>query len=666
MEFSTDDIIKAFSGGGGSKADTIKAIKDASAKIAGSSAGTASNSAAGFLNYSSSSSGGERTAVDLERLTADPANKTPQEVGTTVNEGSGDKFKGFGSFLNPYYLVRYHAKNKSDENSKEYINNLGVAEGSIEYKGLADAEQYKNPSTSLIIAHFDSSDGIDKSPEKIYRYADFLYLKHYHPFNNNRLITLRRFMAPVYDQLRIAIRDAKSNLRRPIAQALSYLDTSSNSFKALSKMNVTINTKLTTGALDNVTTLSQAEKQLGESGNSVANIGIKLLSLLSGKNDTDKESNGQTPFENWTSTYDPWKNGPLQDLVYGPVNVITGSLIRDRGLKFRQDGLKVNFEYSSKSIEHINQKAAMLDILSNMLALTYNHALFWGGENRFLIDRENFPLVRAEVMFGLLKNLKDPIKGFQDIENELGLATSNFKKNLSQLFTDSAKDYQAETQKLLAEQNQKAADDAKLNDPTTTDNDKKAILSSRANKAAQLAAQLALGDNKTLQKLQRQILEGTKAELTGAPTGEWHLQVGNPFAPMMMIGNLWCTSTDFEFNDELSIDDFPTELKVSCTLTAGRQRDASDIQSMFNGGGGRIYYPYADAQIDANASYGTTAQQGTVKIKDSDLPGAFNKVNLDRNAQKITDAVTLKTETNKGDNSKVARAIFKPLNRAIP
>ena len=654
-----EDIYKAIAGGAGSVADTLKGIKDASAIITGSSAGTASNSAAGFLDYSGSSSGGS-TAVDLDRLTADKANETLKKVGTSVNTPLKDKpapedFKGFGSFLNPYYLVRYHSIMKSDGNPN-YINNLGVAEGSIEYKGLADASQYKNPSTSLSISHFDSSGGIDKSPEKTYRYADFLYLKHYHPFNNNRLITLRRFMAPVYDQLRIAIKEANPDIRRPIAQALSYLDTSGNSFKALSKMNVTINTKPTSGALDNVTTLSQVDKDLGKVENSSGNIGVKLLSLLSGQSTVGDK--GNTPFDAWTSTYDPWKNGPLQDLVYGPVNVITGSLIRDRGLKFRQDGLKVNFDYSSKSIEHINQKAAMLDILSNMLALTYNHALFWGGENRFLIDRANFPLVQAEVMFGLLNNLNNPVAQFQDIEKALGLATSNLTKNLSDLFSETATDYEAKLKKEAEEKAQIDAEDTKATTP-----DLKAALNK--SRAAKLAGQLALGDNQTLKKLQRQILEGTKAELTGAPTGEWHLQVGNPFAPMMMIGNLWCTSTDFEFNDELSIDDFPTELRVSCTLTAGRQRDASDIQSMFNGGGGRIYYPYPDAIIDTNASSGTGNSFGAVVLKESDVPGAYNRVNLDRTGQKITDAAFLKKSTNT-ENSKVARTIFKPLIGFLP
>jgi hypothetical protein len=648
-----EDIYKAIAGGAGSLADTVKDINAASAKIAGSSAGTASNSAAGFLNYSSSSSGGERTAVDLERLTADGENKNQKKVGTSVNTPPPDKselikaapdMEGFGSFLNPYYLVRYHSIMKDNEPSN-YINNLGVAEGSIEYKGLADASQYKNPSTSLIISHFDSSNGIDKSPEKTYRYADFLYLKHYHPFNNNRLITLRRFMAPVYDQLRIAIKGAKPALRRPIAQALSYLDTSGNSFKALSKMTVTIETKDTTGALDNVTTLSQVDKDLGEKGSSTAKIGNKLLSILSGQKGEE-----DTVFQNWLSTYDPWTNGPLQDLVYGPVNVITGSKIRARGLKYTNDGLKVNFEYSSKSIEHINQKAAMLDILSNMLALTYNHALFWGGENRFLIDRANFPLVRAEVMFGLLQNLDSPQAQFETIQNALGLASANLTTGLKGIFEEAQNTFQA----TVNAQQAKDADYARLSPEDKKNEDTR-------NELIRAAQQAALGGSDTLKKLQRQILEGTKAELTGAPTGEWHLQVGNPFAPMMMIGNLWCTSADFEFNDELSIDDFPTELRVSCTLKHGRARDASDIQSIFNGGGGRIYYPYPDAEIDANDSSSANKTSGAFVLKESDVPGAFNKVNLTRDGQKITETAFLKKSTNT-ENSKVERALFRPIS----
>jgi hypothetical protein len=36
-------------------------------------------------------------------------------------------------------------------------------------------------------------------------------------------------------------------------------------------------------------------------------------------------------------------------------------------------------------------------------------------------------------------------------------------------------------------------------------------------------------------------IEGMRALLTGEPVGNWHLTVGNPLNPMMVIGNLICT-----------------------------------------------------------------------------------------------------------------------------
>ncbi len=81
--------------------------------------------------------------------------------------------------------------------------------------------------------------------------------------------------------------------------------------------------------------------------------------------------------------------------------------------------------------------------------------------------------------------------------------------------------------------------------------------------------------------------------------------VGNPYKPISMIGNLICTETKFQFNDVIGADNFPTELKVTITLEHGRPRDAGDIQSMFNDGQGRIYYPPKDFGDALNASSST-------------------------------------------------------------
>jgi hypothetical protein len=272
----------------------------------------------------------------------------------------------------------------------------------------------------------------------------------------------------------------------------------------------------------------------------------------------------------------------------------------------------------------VNQKAVMLDIFSNMLALTYNHALFWGGENRFLIDRANFPLVRAEAMYQFLKN-----KNIADAGKNVAGSASTAFKSIQNIF-----------------------------DEVTKGNIGQILSNKNLTSVKSFFTQYALLENDSLKNYQKTILEGTKAELTGAPTGEWHLQVGNPFAPIMMLGNLWCTQCDFEFNNELSVDDFPTELKFTCTLKPGRQRDASDIQSIFNSGGGRIYYP-RESGIDVNASSSTYNTEGIVGIKSDQAEGATNRFSVDRNGEKVSDLVKTKTE------NKYATSLFKPIKTII-
>jgi hypothetical protein len=72
-------------------------------------------------------------------------------------------------------------------------------------------------------------------------------------------------------------------------------------------------------------------------------------------------------------------------------------------------------------------------------------------------------------------------------------------------------------------------------------------------------------------------VENMKALLTGEPVGNWHLTVGNPLNPIIVVGNLICEKMDVQFGEELGPDDFPTELKVVYTLQHGMQRDKKAI-----------------------------------------------------------------------------------------
>ncbi len=573
------------------------------------------------------------------------------EVGTSVNdprpnliENGGqevsDKFKGTPSFFNEYYLVRYHSFGDKDSANP---TKLAVPEGEEAYKGMANNALYKNPTTSIIINTFNGlgrQGNYFEYPEKVYSYSDFLYLKNYNPYGNNKLITLRRFMTPVYDECRTVFKATEENkkFRRPIARALTYLNASGNNLSSLANFTVGIPTGAVSGKMNTtaVTTNPQSQgakdvvngsTQNSANENTITNTAYNLFSILSG-------NSSDNALANWTSQYDPWSSGQiLQDLVYGPVNVINDSVIRKQGLTYTQKEMKVTFEYSLKAIEKINPKAAMLDILGNMLALTYNHAAFWGGENRYLIDRKNFPVVSPEGIFGALAGLKNGnLDAIQEFSKKFSGSFNNVTNNVSK-FTEAFLEAGFDFTKLA---------------------------SSEGGKKILETAITAYAQNKGgLQDVFKNVFDGIAQRLTGNPTGEWHLQVGNPFSPIMMIGNLWCTSSTFTFNNELSFDDFPTELKVDCTLNHGRSRDASDIQSIFNGGGGRIYYPYKNAEINPNASSSTFNTETAVVFKPDNLVGAWNAVTTDRSGLTIE---SIATKAGEGSKKDVAKQIMQTVN----
>ena len=119
----------------------------------------------------------------------------------------------------------------------------------------------------------------------------------------------------------------------------------------------------------------------------------------------------------------------------------------------------------------------------------------------------------------------------------------------------------------------------------------------------------ALGDSKImdniigggLMKLMNGPQGGTviRAFLTGDPTGQWHMTVGNPMNPMMVCGNLALQNSSVEFEGPLGYEGFPSKIKLTCTLKPARPRDKGEIESMFNAGRGRIYLqPEVEGAVD--------------------------------------------------------------------
>jgi hypothetical protein len=467
---------------------------------------------------------------------------------------------GVPSFINPYAVLSFPSRYGSNfntviDNPDSYskfsspMNGVGVSQGS----NNIDPSVY-----NLVNTPPDGSDNGPAGAKTPYRYTDFIYCKYYGIIPNNHLITLRRYPAPTFDNLNIPLmigEDASSNAAqndfKPIAQAVTWTgEETGNKISDILGFEVTTNWKLWESAVESV----QGNEQDAEQGPKLLQGAAKFLAISSGLAGGNINSANDTA----NASYDPYANGPYSHRVYGPVNVIEKTYKRDRGLDFKQS-FALNFHYSLRSIAGINPKAAMLDIMSNMLALTYNNAAFWGGANRYFPKKPLYPFLGGPG--GMNAWYRGNPVAFR---NAFMGQTHNVLSQIGDLFS------------------------SLKSDPV-------AALSQLAQNGAKMGMAI-------LSKGMAPDIVSFKSLLTGEPVGEWHMVVGNPYSPTMNIGNLICTGAKFQFNDTLGADNFPTELHVIINLEHGRPRDSGDIQSMFNEGEGRIYFAPADNKEAFNSS----------------------------------------------------------------
>jgi hypothetical protein len=214
--------------------------------------------------------------------------------------------------------------------------------------------------------------------------------------------------------------------------------------------------------------------------------------------------------------------------------------IRDVGLMFDQT-FTLKFEYELRSIDGINPKVAMIDLLSNVLICTMNRGQFWGGDVRFFGGNPR-----------QIKPLGDPSKLEKgDYGGYVTSLVSGIQGRLSSLTGGAGISLEG-------------------------------IGNAAKNLGSSLMANMVGGG---LDKMGRPGIVAINSLLTGEDTGEWHVTVGNPVNPIISVGNLILDKTDIDLGGPLGPDDFPTKLIVTCTLKPARPRDRSDIMSMFHRNG---------------------------------------------------------------------------------
>ena len=501
----------------------------------------------------------------------------PDYIGGRITKGVPSLFNNYTVFTHCLCNSKEDYYDGRTENHRSFSRRTGYTNENLNQYG----DDF--PTLSQLLETFSP----DKTMVSPYYANDFLYAKYYNKIPLNHLITLRRFPNPTYDSMDYV----SEGEYRPLAQAITYFgEPTKNKLSSIFKINGKINWKKVSAQIWD--TESVGDRSLEDSK--------RLLELprIAGNNRAAGAVNSVTGYANRNFT----NVGTLVDVlngkgdfagrqassisaarasydfnyihkVLGPINVIKDTMTRDNGIGGDLN-INLEFDYQLKSYNNINPKLAMLDLINNLLALTYYHAKWWGGANRF------FP--KAMSQFGFLGNQSAFYNGDY----------SKYFTSIGEMFKNAGKSIINTGMKFI--QN---------------------LLSGNFSALSNMAFS---GLSKIMDIKSHQSRPNTIAVhslVSGAPVGEYHLTIGNPFNPIACIGNLTMQSFSISFSDNLGFMDFPEELTLSVELKRARPCDSSDWQSILQFGQGRSYVPEKGMLDLINKVSNAAGSGGKTRIK---------------------------------------------------
>lgn len=439
-----------------------------------------------------------------------------------------------------------------------------------------------NPTARKII-EWSKSSGESVTGYQPYAMTDFIFCKNYGIIPNNRLVTLRRYPFPVNDQLRSPSQPELNPI--PIAQAVTWFGGGSNN--QLSQIGVmNWNLKWETLTVDSEQQITGNEilasdligfvkgaTSLGKAADPIVKALEAAVSLSqSGGNGAAQLSGMDEKYQKYLKEL--YTTGPYWNRIFGPVNVINQSTRRARGM---QDGwtqeFNLEFHYSFRSFNGLSPRVVALDLIASFLNLTYNDAQFLGQLARY------FP--RTGVKFS------------PNVTELLGDILTKWGTSYDVATTDQIIGLMQEVLKGI---------ETLKNSAMETITDVAAGNTERLTEGGKKVVQAALI---TVLKQAMPNIISAKSALSDRPVGEWHLVVGNPMNPILVMGDLVCTRCTLKWDDEMGPDDFPTGCTFTIGLKQGKPRDKVSIERMFNLGETKLLSNPLRKPSSAEDTFGT-------------------------------------------------------------
>lgn len=493
-----------------------------------------------------------------------------------------------------------------------------------------------------------------------YRYADFMYCKDLGKVANNHLITLRKFPYPIGDHIfNYTAPSYRNNGPQDIGdydmvgdmgRLVTWFGTEDNKLEDILKFDYGATWKELNSKIQELDSKEDSEKRgpLGQminsmspSYNSYAARGFagtqNMLRGLGGR------FSGPSDNMEMLRNYDKNK-------VYEPKNTVQDTHIYEGKLKFNHE-FTLTFCYKMRAYENINQKSAFLDLMGNILEVTYKRGQFWGGRGKIVGPQPNtqgwkkanaFIDNAWEKLGNYLSALADGSLNLQDILGKLADGAQELmgqaKDKANNLLSDLGGDADTITKNL-------ASKVKKLNDKYGISD---AIKGSLKN---------ALG---------RPAMYAFDSLLEGGVSGLWHVTIGNPFNPIMVMGNLIMTKAVVQHLGPLGIDDFPTEIKVTVTLKHGKSRDLTSIARMYTKGLGDIYL--SNGRTSLSNWYIVPNNMGDVKSYEAHLASSDkDKVNKNNDElyANVNKSLAAQAKSDYANNDTMSGHLISPENQFL-
>lgn len=563
------------------------------------------------------------------------------------------KGKVIPSLFNPYNGVPYGG-------IMENVPLLDGTSGPLDSANtdLSDIEDLSNCSINELVKLSSQSQSI--LGQARYKYTDFMYCKDLGKVANNHMITLRKFATPVGDNIfreAVGSKDDPTSQLGDIGRLITWFDTDDNKLSDIMSYEYEATWKELNSKID------QQNSQEDDAGRGSVGKIINNLSpsynTLAGAGVTNGGWIGQIMNKIGLGSNEPtYANNDValgrnydKNKVYEPKNTIQDTHIYEGKLKFKHE-FTLTFSYKLRAYDNINPKSAFLDLIGNILMVTYKRGTFWGGRNEILGAKPN----RAG--WNKYNNI---MKGISSAGGELwtnifhldGATNPSILGSLGQFVNDICKAVGFNGKEFM----EKAP--GFLSNVVTDPVGAGQTIINKTKEGVQKAAQFAQDSNlgsaffgPIMNKLGRPSMYAFDSLLNGNYVGLWHVTIGNPKNPIATFGNLILTNAKITHSGPLGLDDFPTDLKVTVTLKHAMSRDSVGIERMYTKGRNGIYLSLASPFTKVAYSDGKSAMTNDEDALNSTPMTEAEAKEIEANAvkeEKEAQEAAKKQETEKQD-----------------